>query len=148
MFNFWQIIDIILKLLLAILCGGLIGLIKGGNKDTVNFNSLILVCFTSALFILIFTKLNITLNTTFNSFEIGAATIIIGFAIMGGSIIIGQKANINSIINALTIWAVAGIGISIGSGIFIMGIIAGIMMSILLNVFQRTFLIKNNQEIN
>lgn len=139
-FNIWQIIDTILKLILAVLCGGLVGLIKGDNKNSVNFSTLILTCFTAALFILVFSKININLNISFNSLEISIATIITGFAIIGGSIIIGQKASIVSIINALTIWAVAGMGIAIGSGIYIVGIVAGILMSILLNVIHRIFL--------
>jgi putative Mg2+ transporter-C (MgtC) family protein len=129
-----------LKLILAVLCGGLVGLIKGNNKNSVNFSTLILTCFTAALFVLIFSKMNISMNMSFINLEISTATIITGYAIIGGSIIIGQKASLHSIINALTIWAVAGMGVAIGSGIFIVGIVAGILMSILLNVIHRIFL--------
>ena len=122
-------------MILAVLCGGLVGLIKGGNNNAIGFSSLILASFTSALFVLIFSKMNLILNVSFNIFEISTITIIIGFAIIGGSIIIGQKASLQSIIDALTIWAVAGMGAAIGMGIFIVGIVAGILMSILLNIY-------------
>ena len=139
-FNLWHILDIVLKLILAVLCGGLVGLIKGGNKNSISFSSLILASFTSALFVLIFSKMNLILNVSFNIFEISLVTIIIGFAIFGGSIIIGHKASLQSIIDALTIWAVAGMGAAIGMGIFIVGIVAGILMSILLNIIHKVFL--------
>ena len=51
-FDLWQIIDIVLKLVLAVLCGGLVGLIKGGDKNSVSFSTLILTCFTSAFLVL------------------------------------------------------------------------------------------------
>ena len=138
-FNLWQIIDIVLKLVLAVLCGGLVGLIKGGDRNSVNFSTLILTCFTSAFLVLVFMKLNINMP----NIEISMAAIIIGFSIIGGSIIIGKQASIHSIINALTIWAVAGMGIAIGSGIFIAGIIAGLLMSVLLNIIYSRFLINS-----
>ncbi len=139
-FNIWQIIDIVLKLVLAVLCGGLVGLIKGGDRNSVSFSTLILTCFTSAFLVLVFMKLNISMTYI----EISMAAIIIGFSIIGGSIIIGKQASIHSIINALTIWAVAGMGIAIGSGIFIAGIIAGLLMSVLLNIIYSKLLINSD----
>ena len=138
-FNLWQIIDIILKLVLAVLCGGLVGLIKGGYKNTVSFSTLILTCFTSAFLVLVMMKLNISLY----SIEISTAAVLIGFAILSGSIIIGKQANLHSVINALTVWAVAGMGIAIGTGLFFVGIIAGIIMSILLNIIYSKLIIKS-----
>jgi len=138
-FDFWQIIDIVLKLVLAVLCGGLVGLIKGGDKNTVSFSTLIVTCFTSAFLVLVTMKLNISMY----SIEISAAAILIAFAIFGGSIIIGKQASLHSVINAITIWAVAGMGIAIGIGIFIVGIIAGILLSILLNVIYSKILINS-----
>ena len=91
-FNFWQILDIVLKLVLAVLCGGLVGLIKSSDKYAVNFSTLILTCFTSAFFIQVFMKLNMSMS----SIEVSTAAVLIGFAIMGGSIIIG-KVYINHI---------------------------------------------------
>ena len=138
-FDLWQIIDIVLKLVLAVLCGGLVGLIKDGDRNSVSFSTLILTCFTSAFLVLVFMKLNISMT----NIEISIAAIIIGFSIIGGSIIIGKQASIHSIINALTIWAVAGMGVAIGSGNFIAGIIAGLLMSVLLNIIHSKFLINS-----
>jgi len=139
MFNFWQIIDIVLKLVLAVLCGGLVGLIKSGGKNTISFSTLILTCFTSAFLVLVIMKLNISMY----SIEISAAAVLIGFAILGGSVIIGKQASLHSIINGLTIWAVAGMGIAIGTGLFIVGIIAGLIMSVLLNIIYSKLLINS-----
>ena len=138
-FNLWQVIDIVLKLVLAVLCGGLVGLIKGGDKNTISFSALILTCFTSAFLVLLIMKLNISMY----SIEISTAAVLIGFAILGGSVIIGKQANLHSIINAITIWAVAGMGFAIGTGLFIVGIIAGLIMSILLNIIYSKFLINS-----
>jgi putative Mg2+ transporter-C (MgtC) family protein len=139
-FSFWQFIDMLLKLTLAVLCGGLVGLIKDGNENSIGLSNLILASFTSALFVLLFTKMNIILNANFNSFELSIASIIIGYAIVGGAIIIGQKASLQSIFSALTLWAVAGMGAAIGAGIYIIGIVVGILMSVLLIIIQRMIL--------
>ncbi len=136
-FNIWQIIDIVLKLILAVLCGGLVGLIKGGGKNSVSFSTLILTCFTAAFLVMVILKLNISMA----SIEISTAAVLVGFSIIGGSIIIGKQSSLHSIINAITIWAVAGMGVAIGSGNFIAGIIAGLLMSILLNIIYSKFLI-------
>ena len=138
-FNLWQIIDILLKLVLAVLCGGLVGLIRGSNKDTVSFSALILTCFTSTFIVLVIMKLNISTY----SVEISTAAVLIGFAILSGSIIVGKQASVNSIINAITIWAVSCMGIAIGTGLFIVGIIAGLFMSILLNIIYSKLLINS-----
>ena len=138
-FNIWQIIDIVLKLVLAVLCGGLVGLIKGGDKNTVSFSTLILTCFTSAFLVLVMLKLNIIMA----NIEISIAAILIGYSIIGGSIIIGKQATLHSIINAITIWAVAGMGVAVGSGNFITGIIAGLSMSVLLNIIYSKFIINS-----
>ena len=143
-FSLWHFIDLILKLVLAVLCGGLVGLIKGGNEKSIGFSTIIMTSFTAALFILIFTKMNIILNANFNSFEISLASIIIGFAIVGGAIIIGQKASLQSIFDALTLWSVAGMGAAIGAGIFIIGIAAGVLMSVLLIIVHRIILAKTD----
>ena len=136
-FSLWQFIDMVLKLTLAVLCGGLVGLIKGGNENSIGFSTLILASFTSALFVLIFTKVNVILNVNFNSFEISFATIIIGFAIIGGAIIIAKRASLQSVVDSLTLWSVAAMGTAIGAGIFILGIVAGVLISVLLNIIQR-----------
>lgn len=147
MVNIWLIIDIVLKLILAALCGGLIGIIKGNYKDSINLSVLILTCFTASLLIILFSKLNTSMNAGFNTFDLGLATVIIGFAIICSALIIIQKAILQSIINALTIWAVAGIGILIGLGNFVIGIIGGMLLSILLNLIQKLFIEKSNQDI-
>lgn len=139
LFNIWLVIDIVLKLVLAVLCGGLVGLIKGGTKESVSFSTLILTCFTAAFLTLVILKLNLSL---FN-FEISIATILIGFSIIAGSVIVGKEASLNSIINGLTIWAVSGMGVAIGSGHFMAGIIAGLLISVLLNIIYNKFLLNS-----
>lgn len=138
-FNLWEIFDIILKLVLASLCGGLLGLIKGGDKNLVSFSALILTCFTAAFLTLVIMKLNLSAQTM----ELSVSAVLLGFAIIGSTIIIGKQASIPSIINAVTIWAVAGMGMAIGAGIFIAGLVAGLLLSILLNIIYSRFLINS-----
>jgi putative Mg2+ transporter-C (MgtC) family protein len=136
LFDLWQIIDMVLKLVLATLCGGLVGLIKGNERNSINFSTLILACFTAAFLIIIIYKLNILLTYI----ELGVAAIILGYALLGASIIKSKQASITSILDAFTIWAVAGMGMAIGTGNFIKGIVAGLLMSVLLNLIHNKFL--------
>ena len=139
-FDFWQIIDVVLKLVLATLCGGLVGLIKGGERSSIGFSTTILACFTSALLILIILKMTITVTY----FEIGIASILLGYAFIAGSLIKSKAGSLVSIFDAFTLWAVGGMGIAIGTGNFVLGIAAGIIMSILLNIIYNKFLTDNN----
>lgn len=142
--NIWQLVDVLLKLILAVLCGGLVGLITDANKNSIGFSTLILACFTSALIIIVLLKFNISAHSNFNVEELGIVAVLISFSILGASIIKTQKADMASIISAVTILAVAAIGIAIGAGMYIEAVASGIVLSILLNFFRR--LLINNSD--
>jgi putative Mg2+ transporter-C (MgtC) family protein len=135
--NFLEIVDIILKLILAVLCGGLIGVYRGDDAKFVGMPYTMLVSLTSALFVVIASRIIFVFNLGIETLELVTAPIIIGFAILGSAIVIGQKGSLQSIVQALTLWIVAGVGLAIGSGLYLTGVCAGVISFIVLNIIYK-----------
>ena len=134
---FLEIIDIVLKLILAILCGGLIGIYCNYNTNIAGLPYTMLVSLTSAIYVIIAIRIVIMYNLGMESLEILMFPVIIGFAVIGAANIIAQKASYQSVVQAFIIWAVAGVGMAIGLGLYLIGVCAGIISFIVLNIINR-----------
>ncbi len=132
-----EIIDIVLKLILASLCGGLIGIYQNYNKNIAGLPYAMLVSLTSSIYVIIVIRIVINYNLGMDSLEILMLPVITGFAILGAAIILAQKASFQSVVQAFIIWAVAGVGMAIGLGLYLIGVSAGIISFVVLNIMNR-----------
>ncbi len=132
-----EIIDIVLKLILASLCGGLIGIYQNYNKNIAGLPYAMLVSLTSSIYVIIVIRIVINYNLGMDSLEILMLPVITGFAIIGAANIIAQKASFQSVVQAFIIWAVAGVGMAIGLGLYLIGVSAGIISFAVLNIMNR-----------
>lgn len=107
--------DIILKISLASILGGLIGLEREAINRPAGFRTHILVAIGSALIMLV-------------SLEMGkhggdpariAAQVISGIGFLGAGTILRTGNNIEGLTTAASLWLCAGIGIATGSGYYI-----------------------------
>jgi putative Mg2+ transporter-C (MgtC) family protein len=131
-------LDIIIRLSLACLLGGLIGI----ERETVNrpagFRTHILVCIGSTLIMLV----NLYLFHSFRSYanidpaRLGAQ-VISGIGFLGAGTIIRDGSSVKGLTTAAGLWAVAGIGIAIGSGFYIGAIATTIIVLITLIIFSK-----------
>ncbi|MFC5412702.1 MgtC/SapB family protein [Larkinella bovis] len=100
----------ILKLLLAMLLGGLIGAEREYRSKSAGLRTTILICVGSALFTIV--------SRRFSDDERIAANIVNGIGFLGAGIIFRQETSVKGLTTAATIWAVAAIGMALGGGFY------------------------------
>ena len=103
--------DIILKLLLSVLVGGIIGAEREYRSKSAGFRTMILICLGSTLFTLF--SLELGKNS---SPERIAANIVVGIGFVGAGVIFRGDNRVNGITTAATIWVTAALGMGIGAG--------------------------------
>lgn len=131
-----NIFSIIVRLLLALLCGGLIGWERERKSSAAGFKTYILVCLGSVLVML-------TGQYLFKEFQSGdiarlGAQVISGIGFLGaGSIIVTGTNQIRGLTTAAGLWVVACLGLAIGSGFYAGAIAAMGILAILLTVLEK-----------
>ena len=104
---------IFLELLVATLCGGLIGYQRQAMERPAGFRTHIMVCVGSAIYMLISVQ---AAGKSFDPTRI-AAQVATGVGFLGAGTIIKMGSSIHGLTTAASIWAVAGIGLAAGFGI-------------------------------
>ena len=100
----------ILKILLAMVLGGLIGAEREYRSKSAGLRTTILICVGSALFTII--------SRRFSDDDRIAANIVNGIGFLGAGIIFRQETSVKGLTTAATIWAIAAIGMAIGGGFY------------------------------
>lgn len=118
-----------LRLVMAVLFGGIIGLERGANRHTAGFRTHILVCTGAALAMLT----NQYLAEMYTAADPGrfGAQVITGVGFLGvGTILVTGHHRIKGLTTAAGLWASACLGIAIGIGFYEGAIIAEILIFI------------------
>lgn len=108
---------VFLKLMIATVLGGIIGLERESLNRPAGFRTHILVCVGSALAMLVSLSLG-------EKFGIGAdpgriaAQVISGIGFLGAGTIIREGATVRGLTTAASLWTVAAIGLAVGSGYY------------------------------
>lgn len=125
--------EIFLRLILATLAGGLIGLEREVVHKPAGIRTHMLVCLGSALFVLV----------AIESLPGEAARIIAGIAtgvgFLGAGTIFRSKSEVHGLTTAASIWAVSAVGLAIGLGYYFMTIVAVILVLIILQLNKVEF---------
>lgn len=128
-----EYIEILLRLVLATLAGGLIGLEREIVHRPAGVRTHMLVCLGAALFVLV------TIQTLPNEAARIIAGIATGIGFLGAGTIFKSKDEVHGLTTAASIWAIAGVGIAIGLGYYLMTIIAVILILIILQLNKMEF---------
>ncbi len=102
-------LDILWRLLLAVLLGGVIGIEREWFNKSAGLRSMMLICLGAA----IFTVCSEFLGAKDDHSRI-ASNIVVGVGFVGGGVIFKGDAGIKGITTAVTIWVTAGIGMLAG----------------------------------
>lgn len=140
--------ELILRLLLSALVGGLIGLEREANNRPAGFRTHILVSIGSALIMLVSSQAFIGLGHSDPSRL--AAQVISGIGFLGAGTIIRDGSNIKGLTTAASIWVCSGLGLAIGAGYYVGGLVtAGITFAslTLLNKIEQTVLSKKYKKV-
>ncbi len=104
----------IYKILLALLLSGLIGLERERHQRAAGFRTHILVGIGSTLMMIVSINMYRTYGASTDPSRI-AAQVLSGIGFLGAGTIIRFKASIRGLTTAASLWAVAGIGLAVGS---------------------------------
>ncbi len=105
----------ILRLLAALLVGGLIGAERERHRKAVGLRTLILISVGSALFTMLSMRIA-GINATDPSRI--ASNIVVGVGFLGAGVILEDKGRITGLTTAATIWFSAALGMACGAGEF------------------------------
>ena len=125
--------EVLLRLVLATLAGGLIGLEREVVHKPAGVRTHMLVSLGSALFVLV------TIETLPNEAARIIAGIATGIGFLGAGTIFKSKDEVHGLTTAASIWAVAGVGIALGFGYYLMTVIAVILILIILQLNKMEF---------
>lgn len=139
-----------LRLILAALIGGIIGYEREVRGRNAGIRTHALVSLGAAIITLAQLKasewvINFAIansdlvNILSSDITRMTAQIISGIGFLGAGMIIVSKRSVTGITTAASIWAVAGLGISIGMGHYLLGISGAIIIFIVLSIVKRLF---------
>lgn len=140
-----DIVSIVLKLLLAVALGGLIGLERESSQKPAGFRTNILICIGSTMMMILSGLILGQEETSAGDLTRVAAAVITGVGFIGAGSIIQARGMVTGLTTAATLWAVAGLGLVIGSGHYIEAIIfAAIVIStgVIFRLVEDRFLAK------
>ena len=134
--------DMILRLLLATVLGGAVGIERGSGDRPAGFRTHILVCLGSALMMIVsqYGFMDVVNGTSvrLDPSRI-AAQVVSGIGFIGAGTIIFRKQIVRGLTTAAGLWATAGIGLAIGSGMYVIGIVATVLTLIGLELISLIF---------
>ncbi len=132
-----NIISIILRLLLATICGGILGAERGRKKRPAGFRTHILVCIGAALIMITSQYMSDILHMEGDASRMGAQ-VISGIGFLGaGTIMVVGKNQVKGLTTAAGLWACACMGLAIGIGFYEGAIISCIFLYAVVTVLHR-----------
>ncbi len=100
------------QLLLAVVCGGLVGYQRERLERPAGFRTHVLVCVGSAVYMLVSIAIA---GKNFDPSRI-AAQVASGMGFLGAGTIVKQGSVVRGLTTAASLWAVAGVGLAVGMG--------------------------------
>ncbi|MBZ0100179.1 MAG: MgtC/SapB family protein [Taibaiella sp.] len=124
------------KVLIAALLGMVIGLEREWSGKPAGLRTLILVCTGSALFTIVSYNIAELDNTGETDISRIASNIVTGIGFIGAGIIFKGKNNVHGLTTAATVWIAAAIGMAVGTGDYMLAVVATVAVWLILVVLQ------------
>lgn len=132
-----SLLEITLKLLLAVGLGGLIGLERESSHKPAGFRTNILICVGSAMMMIVSMLVLQGKEGSAGDLTRIAAGVIAGIGFIGAGTIIQAAESVMGLTTAATIWAVGGLGLVIGAGYYIPALIFTGIIIMTLVIFRQ-----------
>ncbi len=135
-----EILDILTKLVLALVCGGILGIERERKKRPAGFRTYMLVCLGATLVMM-------TNQYIYEQYNTGdparmASQVISGIGFLGaGTIIVTGHNRVKGLTTAAGLWAAACVGLAIGIGYYAAAVIGCVMVflaMVIMHNFERT----------
>lgn len=135
-FHVLHVYTIILRILLSIIIGGIIGLERGIKSKSAGFRTYMLVSLGSAMVMMT----NQYIYDTFGSGDPTrmAAQVVSGIGFLGaGTILVTHRNQIRGLTTAAGLWVAACLGLAVGIGFYTGAVLGGITVLLILTVFEK-----------
>jgi putative Mg2+ transporter-C (MgtC) family protein len=116
----------LIKISLAVLCGGLLGLERQYKNKTAGFRTIILICLGSAIFTMV----------AQHAGQVANLNIVTGVGFIGAGVIFKDNISVSGLTTAAVIWISAAIGMAIGSGNYGVSLVSTLVTLTVLLMFN------------
>ncbi len=120
----------LIKVGLAVVCGGLLGLERQYKNKTAGFRTIILICLGSAIFTMV----------AQHAGQVANINIVTGVGFIGAGVIFKDNIAVSGLTTAAVIWISAAIGMADGSGNYMLALVSTVvtlMVLLLFNLLER-----------
>lgn len=129
--------SIALRLILAVICGGIVGIERAYKRRPAGFRTHILICLGAAMTTLTSQYLYLNMHYYTDMARLGAQVVAgIGF-IGAGTIIVTRQQRVKGLTTAAGLWSSAIIGLALGGGFYEGGIITTLMILVAELLFSK-----------
>lgn len=138
------------RMILAAMCGGVIGIERECKRRPAGFRTHILICLGAAMTTMTSQYLYLVMHYYTDIARLGAQVVAgVGF-IGAGTIIVTRRQRVKGLTTAAGLWAAAIVGLSIGGGFYEGGILATALILLAELVFSKLeyHILKTSPEIN
>lgn len=127
-------LEYLLRMVIAAICGGIIGYERSRRRKEAGLRTHIIVAVGSAL-LMIVSKYGFMDVLEVPGMRVDAARIasnvITGISFLGAGVIFVREASIKGLTTAAGLWAMAGVGLAIGAGMYTVGIFATVLIMVI-----------------
>lgn len=127
--------DILLRLMLSVAIGGVIGWERGAGRRPAGFRTHILVSLGAAVAML--TGEMVALRSGSGDATRIAAQVVSGIGFLGAGTILKVGVNIKGLTTAASLWATACLGLAAGAGLFLMAALGLVIVIVTLTILER-----------
>ena len=129
-------LSIALRLVIAVICGGALGLERGMKNRPAGMRTYMLVCVGSCL-IMLTNQYLFQVTQTGDPMRLGAQ-VVSGIGFLGaGTIVVTRHNRIKGLTTAAGLWSSAGVGLALGVGFYEAALIAGFAIFVVMTLLQR-----------
>lgn len=148
-FSLTQNLDFFLRIVVACLCGALIGAERSKRFKEAGVRTHIIVCCAAAVMMIVskygFADLTTAAGSNFNGTRGAdparvAAQVVSGISFLGAGVIFKYGSTVKGLTSAAGLWATAGIGLAIGSGMYPVGIFSAVLI-VILQILMHKFVV-------
>jgi putative Mg2+ transporter-C (MgtC) family protein len=133
--NAHPLLLVAVKLIVAMICGGIIGLERELNRKPAGLRTNILICMGATL--LMITSRHISGGAPYTDPARLIAQILPGIGFIGAGVILQARGSVHGLTTAATILVVAAIGVNIGDGTFSVGLLTTLLIIFVLVLLRR-----------
>jgi putative Mg2+ transporter-C (MgtC) family protein len=120
----------LIKIAIAVVCGGLLGLERQYKNKTAGFRTIILICLGSTIYTMVAQRAGAGVNIN----------IVTGIGFIGAGVIFKDNIAVSGLTTAAVIWISAAIGMADGSGNYLLALVCTVltlMVLLLFNLLER-----------